>query len=71
MIPVDTVSHDVVEVIGSDETVIIQVGLDEHVVQFLISQVFSQILGNFLQVIHGELALKLRKCLLLGWGRRR
>ena len=41
MIPVHAVSHDVIEVIGSDETIVIQVGFHEHVVQLLVSQVFS------------------------------
>ena len=57
LVPVDLVSHDVVEVIGSDETVLVEVSLREDVIDLLLSQVLSQILRDLLQLVGGDLAL--------------
>ena len=50
LVPIDFVSHDVVEVITSDKTVVIKVSLKENVVKLIFSKVFSQFLRNFLQL---------------------
>jgi hypothetical protein len=56
-VPVDSVGHDVVEIFGSDESVFVEVGLAEHVLVFLLSQVLSEILADLLELEGGELAL--------------
>ena len=46
--------HDVVEIVSGHESIIIQIGLGENVLDLVISQVLSQFLGNFLQLKGGE-----------------
>ena len=48
LIPVHSVSHDVVKVIRSHKSIIIQIGLNKHFFYFFICQVLSQILSYFL-----------------------
>jgi len=48
LFPVDLVGHDVVEVIGCHEAIFVQVGFAEDVDQFLLSQIFAQLLGHLL-----------------------
>jgi len=52
-------SHDVVEVIRGNETILIEIGFAENVIDFIFSQVLSQFLGDFLQLVDGDLALSL------------
>ncbi len=49
LLPVNLVSHDVVEVISSHKSIIVQISLGENVLDFIVSQFLSQILGNLLQ----------------------
>ena len=58
LFPINFVSHDVVEVINCDKSIIIQIGLGEDVLNFFFGQVFSQILGNLFQLQCGDTALK-------------
>ena len=57
MLPVDLVGHDVVEVVASHETIVIEVSAGEHVVELLVSQVFTKILGDLLEFKGADLAL--------------
>ena len=54
LFPINFVSHDVIKVISSDESIIIQIGFGENVLDFIISQVFSQFLSNFFEFCYGE-----------------
>ena len=54
LIPIDLVSHDVVEVISSDESIIIQISLSEVILDFLICQILTQLLGDLLELQGGE-----------------
>ena len=47
-------SHDVVEVISSDESIIIQISLSEVILDFLICQILTQLLGDLLELQGGE-----------------
>jgi hypothetical protein len=51
------VGQDVVEVIGGDETIIVEIGLDEYGFDFLIIQIFSKFLGNLFQFQSGDFSL--------------
>ena len=57
MFPIDLVGQDVVEVIGGNETIVIKIGLDENLFDFLIVQILSKILGDLLQLVGGDLSL--------------
>lgn len=50
IVPVDSVSHDIVEIIGSHKTVVVQVSLSKHLIQLLVGHVFSQVLRYFFQL---------------------
>jgi len=54
LFPINFVGHDVVEVFSSDESVIVQIGLGENVLDLIVSQVFSQILSDLLELEGGE-----------------
>ena len=54
MFPINFVSHDIVEIVSGDESIIVQIGFGEDVLDFLISQVFSQILGDLFEFEGGE-----------------
>lgn len=54
IIPVDSVGHNVVEVISSHEAVVVQISLCKHLIELLIGHVFPEILGNFLQLHHSN-----------------
>lgn len=58
LFPINFVSHDVVEVINCDKSIIIQIGLGEDVLNFFLCQVFSQILSNLFQLQCGDTTLK-------------
>ena len=60
LFPVNLVGHDVVEVISGYESIIVQISLGENVLNFIISQVLSQFLGDLLQLQSGESTLKLK-----------
>lgn len=60
LFPVNFVGHDVVEIVSSDESIIVQISLGEDVLNFIISQVLSQFLGDLLQLQSGESTLKLK-----------
>lgn len=57
MIPIDTVGHNVVEVFIGNESIIIEIGFGEHVLEFLITQILAEILGDLLEFVDCELAL--------------
>lgn len=48
-VPVNSVGHDVVKIFGCDESVLVEVGLAEHVQDFLLGHVLSQVLGDLLE----------------------
>ena len=50
-------SQDVVEVVSGNETIVIKIGLDENFFDFLIVQILSEILGDLLQLMGGDLSL--------------
>ena len=54
LIPIDLVSHNVVEVVWGNKSIIVQIGLGESVLNALIIQILSQFLGDFLQFKGGE-----------------
>ena len=58
LFPVDLVGHDVVEVITGDEAVVIEIGLVEHVVPLVLSEVLAQFLADFLELVNSDLALR-------------
>lgn len=49
--------QDVVEVISGNETIVIKIGLDKNLLDFLIVQILSKILGDLLQLVGGDLSL--------------
>jgi hypothetical protein len=57
LFPVDLVGHDVVEVVGSDEAVVVEVGLHEDLLDFLVSEVLAEVMGDLLELVDGEFAL--------------
>lgn len=71
LIPVNSVSHDVVEVITSHKSIIIEIRLNKHFFYLLICQVLAQILSHFLQLQHCYSTLILNKYLLLCSDRRK
>jgi hypothetical protein len=60
------VGHDVVEIFEGDESIIIQIGSLDHVFDFLIVGVFSDVPGDLLEFEAGEFTLnkmeKVRLC---------
>lgn len=56
-VPVYFVGHDVVEILGSDESVFVEVSFIEHVLVLLLAQVLAQVLADLLEFESGELAL--------------
>jgi len=57
LFPIGLVGHDVVEILSSDESIIIEVSFEEHVVQLFVREVFSELFGNFLELQSCDLAL--------------
>ncbi len=49
--------HNVVEVVGSHEAVLVKVSLAENMVDLILSKILAQLLGHFLQLMHRNLAL--------------
>ena len=58
LFPVNLVGHDVVEIVSGNESIIIQISLGENVLNFIISQVFSQFSSDLLQLQSCESTLK-------------
>ena len=46
LIPVDLVSHDVVEIVSSHVAVVVQISSHDHALDLLSSQVLSEVLGD-------------------------
>ena len=57
LLPVYLVGHDVVEVIGGDKSIIIEISLVEYVVPLVIAHVLSQLLADLLQLVGGDFSL--------------
>jgi hypothetical protein len=57
LLPVDLVGEDVVEVVGSHETVVVEVGLHEDLLDLLVVEVLSEVLGDLLELVGGDLSL--------------
>jgi hypothetical protein len=58
LLPVDLVGGDVVEIVSSHKTVVIEVSLHENLLDFLVIEVFTKVLGDLLELVGGDLALK-------------
>lgn len=65
MLPIDFMGEDVVEVIGSHETIIVKVSLYKNMLNFFVVKVFSKVFGNFLELMGGYLSLNVIKWLQL------
>ena len=57
MFPIDLVGEDVVEVVSSHKTVVIEVSLHEDLLDFLIIELLSEVLGNLLEFVGGDFSL--------------
>lgn len=57
MLPIYFVCEDVVEVISGNKTIIIKISLHKNLLNFLIIQILSKILSNFLEFMSGDLSL--------------
>jgi hypothetical protein len=53
------VGHDVIEVVLGDESVVVEVGIPEHLVELLLSHILAELFGDLAEVIDGELFLEL------------
>jgi hypothetical protein len=51
------VGHDVIEVVAGDETVVVEVSFCEDGVDLFLGEVLSQIMGDLLELVGGDLAL--------------
>ena len=49
--------HDVVEVVGSHKTILIEVSLAENVVELIFGKVLTKLGSDLLQLVDGDLAL--------------
>jgi hypothetical protein len=58
LLPVDLVGEDVVEIVSSHKTVVIEISLHENLLDFLVIEVFNKVLGDLLELVGGDLALK-------------
>ena len=50
--------HDVVEIFESDESVVVEMGSFDHGLDFLVGEVFSDVLGDFFQFKTSEFSLR-------------
>ena len=57
LFPINFVAHDIVEVVSSHESVFIEVGFRENVVDLVISEVFSKFLGDLFKFEGCDLSL--------------
>jgi len=57
LLPIYFVGEDVVEIVSGDETIVIEVGLHEDLLDLLVVEVFSEVLSNLLELVGGDLAL--------------
>jgi len=51
------VGHDVVEVVSSHKTILIEVSLAENVVELIFGKVLTKLGSDLLQLVDGDLAL--------------
>ena len=56
IIPIDSMGHDIVEILGCHKTVIVQVRLHEHLIELLFGHILAQVMGHPLQVSNRDLA---------------
>ena len=56
-IPINSVSHDVVEIFESNESIAVQISSFDHVFNVFIGDVFSNVLGNFFKFETSEFSL--------------
>lgn len=57
LFPIDFMGEDVVEIVRVNESIIIEIGLHEHLVKILIIKVLSQIFGDLLKLQNSDLSL--------------
>ena len=57
LLPINFVGHDVVEIVGGDKSIIIEISLEEHMVNLVFGQILSQFLSNLFELSGGDLAL--------------
>lgn len=61
LVPVHTVGHDVIEVVNGHKSVFIKICSVKHILDFFISEIFSQVLSDFLQLMPAEFSLSYTK----------
>jgi hypothetical protein len=63
-VPVHPMGHDIIEVIGRYESIVIQISLYEHLLQLLVSHVLADVLGYSLELQDGDLAdlVQVKRC---------
>ena len=49
--------HDVVEIVSSNETILIKISLAENVVKFFFGKILTKIGGDLLQLVNSDLTL--------------
>lgn len=49
--------HDVVEIVSSNETILIKISLAENVVKLFFGKILSKISGDLLQLVNSDLTL--------------
>ena len=59
LVPVNLMGHDVVEVLEGDKSIVVKIGSLDHVLDVLVVDVLSNILGDLLELQAGEFTLKL------------
>lgn len=60
LLPINLMSHDVVEIIACDKPVIIQISFGKIMLNFIVCQSLSKILSDFFKLQGGDSALKLK-----------
>ena len=57
LLPINLVGHDVIEIVGSDKSIIIEVSFVEYVIPFIVTHVLSEFLTNLFQLSCGDFSL--------------
>ena len=57
LFPINFVGHDIVEVVSSHESVFVEVSFGENVVDLVVSEVFSEFLGDLFKFEGSDLSL--------------
>lgn len=57
LIPINFVGHDVVEIVSSNETILIKISLAENVVKLFFGKILTKISGDLLQLVNSDLTL--------------